>query len=70
MKKLISMIVRRLLTLQAGEQEIGLTLAPLFTDHAILQQGQSIPVWGMAAPKVNVTVTYGLPAFPFVLTTK
>ena len=53
------MIVLSLLTLQAGAHEKGLTLGSLFTDHAILQQGQPIPVWGMAAPKANVTVTFG-----------
>ena len=25
-------------------------LAPLFTDHAVLQQGKAVPVWGKAAP--------------------
>ena len=34
------------------------TLAPLFTDHAVLQQGKSVPVWGRAAPDETVTVTF------------
>jgi sialate O-acetylesterase len=33
-------------------------LAPLFTDHAVLQQGKAVPVWGRAAPNENVTVTF------------
>src|SRR5664279_3891485 len=34
------------------------TLAPLFTDHAVLQQDQPVPVWGRAAPGEKVTVTF------------
>jgi sialate O-acetylesterase len=34
------------------------TLAPLFTDHAVLQRDQPVPVWGRAAPGENVTVTF------------
>ena len=33
-------------------------LAPLFTDHAVLQQGKPVPVWGRAAPNEKVTVTF------------
>jgi sialate O-acetylesterase len=29
---------------------------PLFTDHAVLQQGQAVPVWGRAAPGEAITV--------------
>ena len=29
-----------------------------FQDHAVLQQGRAIPVWGKAAPGEKVTVTY------------
>ena len=35
-----------------------ITLAPLFTDHAVLQQGKAVPVWGRAAPDEKVTVTF------------
>lgn len=31
--------------------------SPLFTDHAVLQSGMSVPVWGTAAPGEKVTVT-------------
>lgn len=34
------------------------TLAPLFTDHAVLQQGRAVPVWGRAAAGEHVSVTY------------
>ena len=33
-------------------------LAPLFTDHAVLQQGKPVPVWGRAAPNEKVTVAF------------
>ena len=33
------------------------TLNPLFTDHMVLQQKASVPVWGKAAPGAEVTVT-------------
>ena len=59
MKKLISIMFLCLLTLQAGAQEKALTLGPLFTDHAILQQGQTIPIWGKAHKGTIVTVTFG-----------
>ena len=59
MKKLISTLTLCFCILFAGAQEKGLTLGPLFTDHAILQQGKSVPVWGMATPKTKVTVMFG-----------
>ena len=59
MKKIISTIAFCLCTLLAGAQEQGLTVGPLFTDHAILQQGQQIPVWGKARKGTTVTVTFG-----------
>lgn len=34
-------------------------LHPLFSDHAVLQRGQPIPVWGTASPGERVTVTLG-----------
>ena len=34
------------------------TLAPLFTDHAVLQQDKAVPVWGRAAPGEPVAVTF------------
>jgi sialate O-acetylesterase len=34
------------------------TPAPLFTDHAVLQREQPLPIWGRAAPGEKVTVTF------------
>ena len=33
-------------------------LHPLFQDHAVLQRGQPIPVWGEAAPGASVSVVF------------
>jgi len=33
-------------------------LHPLFTDHAVLQRGRTLPVWGWSAPGDHVTVTF------------
>src|ERR1035441_8846959 len=33
-------------------------LAPLFSDHAVLQQGRRVPVWGSAAAADPITVTF------------
>ena len=59
MRRLISLFTLCFCILFAGAQEKVLTLCPLFTDHAILQQGQSVPVWGTATPKTKVTVMFG-----------
>jgi sialate O-acetylesterase len=36
----------------------AVTLAPLFADHAVLQSGKPVPVWGAAGPSDAVTVTF------------
>jgi len=33
-------------------------LHPLFSDHAVLQRGLNVPVWGWAAPESEVTVEF------------
>ena len=33
-----------------------LTVGPLFSDHAVLQQGTSVAIWGTATPSMVVTV--------------
>ncbi|ESQ92920.1 hypothetical protein ABAC460_01345 [Asticcacaulis sp. AC460] len=33
-------------------------LHSMFQDHAVLQRGRPVPVWGWAAPKTKVTVTF------------
>jgi sialate O-acetylesterase len=37
----------------------AVTLAPVFTDHAVLQQGIPVPVWGKASPGEAISVTFG-----------
>lgn len=34
------------------------TLAPLFTDHAVLQRDRPVPVWGRADPGEAITLTF------------
>ncbi len=34
-------------------------LHPLFSDHAVLQRGVKVPVWGWTKPGAKVTVTFG-----------
>jgi sialate O-acetylesterase len=36
-----------------------IALAPLFTDHAVLQQGKLVPIWGRADPGEHVSVSFG-----------
>ena len=36
----------------------GLTVAPLFTDRMILQEGMPVPVWGWTTPGHTVTVNF------------
>ena len=33
-------------------------LAPLFSDHAVLQRGKPVPIWGSAGPSDPITVTF------------
>jgi sialate O-acetylesterase len=47
------------LVLSAGGLRADVTPASLFSDHAVLQQGMSVPVWGRAAAGEDVTVTIG-----------
>src|SRR5258708_6453407 len=35
------------------------TLAPLFTDHAVLQRDKPVPIWGRADSGEKITVTFG-----------
>ena len=35
-----------------------ITLAPLFSDHMVLQRGVDVPVWGKATPGERITVTF------------
>ncbi len=38
--------------------QAGVQLNPLFSDHAVFQQGIPVPVWGTADPGSKVTVTF------------
>ena len=44
----------------AGSAPVVADVKPsaLFSDHAVLQSGMAVPVWGVAAPGENVTVTF------------
>src|ERR1017187_720555 len=42
----------------AGAAEEHPFLHPLFCDHAVLQRGVPVPVWGWSAPESKVTVTF------------
>jgi sialate O-acetylesterase len=44
--------------LAAGAAEEHPFLHPLFCDHAVLQRGVPVPVWGWSAPGSKVTVTF------------
>lgn len=43
-------------SLEALQAEVS--LAPIFTDHAVLQRGKPIPVWGWADPGEKITVKF------------
>ncbi|WP_057938606.1 sialate O-acetylesterase [Algoriphagus resistens] len=36
-----------------------LRVAPIFTDHMVLQRDVDVPIWGMAEPKAKLTVYFG-----------
>lgn len=46
------------MTAPAASIRAGLEFAPLFRDHAVLQRGKPVPVWGRAAAKEKVTVMF------------
>ncbi len=45
--------------LSVDNAEAELRLHGLFTDHAVLQRGEAVPVWGWADDNLPVTVTLG-----------
>jgi len=51
----LSIMLLALLPLTA---RADVALAPIFTDHAVLQRDKPVPVWGRAAPGEKVTVTF------------
>ncbi len=48
-----------ILVLVAGYARAGVTLAPLFTDGAVLQRDRIVPIWGKGKPGEKVTVSFG-----------
>ena len=54
---LVSTLAVFLLCAAAARADIS--LFPLFTDHAVLQRSDHVPVWGRGTPGENVTVTLG-----------
>ena len=49
-----------ILSLAAGSLSAAdkLTLASLFTDHAVLQRDMPVPVWGQADPNAKISVEF------------
>ena len=43
---------------QAGAADEHPFLHPLFCDHAVLQRGVAVPVWGWSAPGSKITVAF------------
>lgn len=48
-----------LLLLTAAALPAQFDLAPLFTDHMVLQRGKPVPVWGRAAAGTEISVHFG-----------
>ena len=48
-----------LLLVASAVARADVSLAPLFTDHAVLQRDKPIPVWGRADTGENISVTFG-----------
>ncbi|NNE91525.1 MAG: sialate O-acetylesterase [Verrucomicrobiales bacterium] len=47
------------LTAQDSPEKPAFSIHPLFSDHAVLQQGLTVPVWGTAEPGKKITVSFG-----------
>src|SRR5690606_13400708 len=43
----------------AAASPATLAVAPLFTDHAVLQRDRPVPIWGTAEPDAHITVSFG-----------
>lgn len=52
------MVLSAVCALAAVAAEAALELAPPFTDCAVLQRGMKLPVWGVAEPGDEVTVSF------------
>ena len=53
------MLLRNLLLLPAIAGSVsGVELPPMFSNHAVLQGGEAVPVWGWATPSESVKVSF------------
>lgn len=57
--KILGLLAATALTSMAGAASAAPILAPVFTDHAVLQRDQPIRVWGEARPGAAVSLTLG-----------
>jgi sialate O-acetylesterase len=57
--KILGLLAATALTTMAGAAAAAPLLAPVFTDHAVLQRGQPIRVWGAAKAGEAVELTLG-----------
>lgn len=57
--KILGLLAATALTGLAGGAQAAPLLAPVFTDHAVLQRGQPIRVWGAAKPGEAVELALG-----------
>ena len=48
-----------IIVVSLGNAHADVAVPGLFSDHAVLQQGVPVPVWGTAEPEEQVTVTIG-----------
>ncbi len=55
---LLLVFAATLFGLNAVEGRADVVLAPLFQDHAVLQRGKLVPVWGSADAGEHITVTF------------
>jgi sialate O-acetylesterase len=58
MKTQLTFLIALLVSTCAGWLRADVTLAPLFTDHAVLQRGKPVPIWGRADAGERVTVSF------------
>jgi sialate O-acetylesterase len=56
-RSVLGLLALALLPTVAARAEVR--LAPLFTDHAVLQRDQPVPIWGTAEVGEKIAVTFG-----------
>ena len=55
----VSKLITLFTLITLGHTNADIQLASPFTDHAVLQQGMEVPVWGWADPDTKITVQFG-----------